>query len=163
MSQLRHWFWEIEEKRQGPDYIFQATFETSEPTQLRDLVRQQPLPCFHHDPQAQPGFWEKCAVFDCYFDEHTYHRMEEGRRQGKAENIWYGTFIEVIDDRICIQRILSGSQEPPQPMTETNLFLFLADSPLLTLTKWFIAYNGYSWGLVAEGENATSLRAYLTA
>ena len=161
MSEFRDWFWEITQLRQGPDYGFFATFDADDAEPLADLVRHHALPNFRHEADAKPSNSQICANHISYIDEHTYERVEAARVAGEEVSIWYYTHIEVCDCTLASSRILSGSQHPAQPQTDTGLIVALAQSPKLTLVEWKIVYNGYSYGLVESGASAEKLLAYL--
>ena len=141
--------------------MFLATFDACDAETLAELVRHLPLPNFQTEADAKPSSSQICASHLSYIDEHTHERAEAARVAGEDASIWYYTHIEVCDCTLAIYRILSGSQHPAQPQTETQLIIALAQSPALTLVEWKVVYNGYSYGLVKSGASAEELLAYL--
>ena len=155
---MRNWFWKIEEIRQGPDYIFIATFAEQDAENLARLVQQHLPPDFiEEDTQfIKPEWRGDCHYYHLYFDRHTYQRSQMMRENNTQENIWFYAEIEVADHELKLSNILAGIN-----YGETPLLAALANSSELTLTNWKVVYAGYSVGDVASGSSASSLLEYL--
>lgn len=156
---MREWFWQIEELRQGPDYVFLATFAPHQAQRLAQLVRQHVPPGFVPNTNfINPQRRDPCMVYASYLDQHTHERLVAMRANQTVENVYYSGEIEVRDHQLVIANILAGG-----PYGETPLLIALAQAPDLTLQEWVVGYNGYAWGEVARGNNAASLLTYLHA
>lgn len=154
---MRDWFWKIEEIRQGPDYIFIATFAEEDAENLARLVQQHLPPNFVEDNQSIKPEWRgNSHHYHLYLDRHTYQRLQTMRENNTQENIWYYAEIEVCDHELKLSNILAAGN-----YGETPLLAALASSSELTLKNWKVVYAGYTVGDVASGSSASSLREYL--
>ncbi len=157
MIKSREWFWQIQEMGQGPDFVFIATFAPSDVEQLAAVVRNN-LP---HGFIRNQDFMDshsrgESKVYDSYLDQHTHNRLVSMQAHGAQESIWYYGHIEVRDHQLMVQEILAGGM-----YGGTSLIIAVAQSPNVMMQSWKVAYDGYSWGEVAQGTSASSLLDYL--
>jgi hypothetical protein len=159
MMKNREWFWEIEEMKKGPDFVFLATFAPSDAEKLARLVADH-LPSGFIENKEFSQFQNAgdVKVYHSYLDEHTYHRLIEMQETGNKENIWYYGEIEIRDHVLTIQQVLAGGM-----YKETPLIVALAQACNLTWQEWRIIYGDSSWGWseAARGNDASSLLDYL--
>jgi hypothetical protein len=157
MIKSREWFWQIQDMGQGPDFVFIATFVSSDADRLAAVVRDNLSPGFvdNKDFIDSPRRSDS-RIYDNYVDQHTHNRFVSRQEHGEQESIWYYGEIEVRDHQLMIQEVLAGGI-----YGGTSLIIAVSQSPNLMMKEWKVAYNGYSWGEVAQGSSALSLLDYL--
>ncbi len=144
------WYWAITECQQGPDYDFRATFAPQDALQLTTLVqRYLPKGFVRHEANT--------AEIQ-YLDIDTHNKLQAQQRDADVR-IWFSATIAVLGSELSIYYELGGAQD----YGETSLVKALAQATELTLCQWRVCYggDGYAGGEAAQGNDATSLLAYL--
>lgn len=152
---MREWYWEVQQRGQGPDYFFVGRFDPSTVDRLGEVVHQNMPTTYVHNTRFSVSTRNRgCRSYTCYVDEHTYTRLAS-RRWWQGENIYYYGVIEVCDNELVFENVLGVSYG------ETPLLVAVARSTDVVWQGWTIGYSGYSSGDVATGTSAAELLEYL--
>lgn len=161
---LHDWFWQLEAEARGPDWFFAASFAPECAGRLAQMVGQRPPLGFARIQVAggQCPLHGHTSSYDVYVDQRNYAGLAANVAGEAARNIWIYHTIELCGADLRVERGYGG-YPGEHAAAETELIIRLAQDPALTLQAWQVGYGGqgYPPGLVASGNSAAELLAYL--
>ena len=161
----RAWFWQLQARELGPDWLFVAQFALADTARLAAAVRLHAPPGFVHAQRHADicRSHRQSHSYELYSDPHSAFQLQANLAGASPSNIWIYHVIECCGSDLMIERGYGGYPDEIAGQAETDLLVVLAHTADLTLTKWQIVAggDGFASETVAQGTDGAALLAYL--